>query len=439
MKIFKTAAVSALLFSLCLLLSGCNLLSTGDELLKAPAAGGEVSEIKDALDSLVSGKYTLKYPTDGEYRSAIVRYDLTGDGNEEAVAFYSTLSENITQMHIAVLTEKDGKWQATKDAETLASGVERVQFCDLNADGLSEILVGWNVVGNVDKQVSVYSFDGSILLPRAEEKYTEFLCCDLNTDQKNELFILHINSTERIAAARLLELTKDGVNEISSAHADGGVSSYFGITLSKLMDGKAAVFVDGKKGNGAVTEIFYLAGETLANPMHNPETGATLTERPFGDGIFDINADGSPDIPVHIIAPGFENAAESEREYITKWCSYSGKGLVVTLTAVTDAADGYYIEIPKDIQDKVTVLTSKDGRTKTISLYDTKNAQKADVLFKVKETPKENWAEESGWEKAAETETMILSVQSSAYSGPFARPIEELAKSVKTLEKGEGK
>ncbi len=438
MKIFKPMAF-ALILSFTLLLSGCSLLSTGDELLKAPEAGGEVSEIKEALDSLVSGKYTLKYPTDGQYRSAIVRYDLTGDGKDEAIAFYSTLQENITQMHVAVLTEKNGKWQASKDAETLASGVEQVQFCDLNSDGLSEILVGWNVVGNVDKQVSVYSFDGSILLPRAEEKYTEFLCCDLNTDQKNELLLLHLNTTEAAASARLLELTENGINEVASTLMDGTVASYFGVTLAKLMDGKTAVFADGKKGNGATTEIIYLAGDTLVNPLFDPQTGKNLTERPFNDGIFDINGDGSPDIPVHIVAPGFDSAAEGDREYITKWCSYSGKALVVNKTAITDIADGYYIEIPKGLQDKITLLTSTDGKVKTVSLYDAKKNQKTDVLFKIKETLKKEWKEENGWIKAAETETLIISVQASSYKGEYSRSAEEIARSVILMKEGESK
>ncbi len=435
MKKIKKAAACALVLALSFLLSGCNLLSTGDELLKAPEAGGEVSEIKDALDSLVSGKYTLKYPTAGNYRSAIVRYDLTGDEKEEAIAFYSTLTENITQMHIAVLTKKDGKWNASKDAQTLASGIEKVVFCDLNADKTPEILVGWNVVGNVDKQVSVYSFDGSVLLTRAEEKYSEFLCTDLNTDQKNELFILQSNSAERRASARLLELTGEGVNEISSVLTDSGVSSYFGVTLSKLMDGKSAVFADGKKGNGAVTEIIFLTGDELLNPVFNSETGASLTERPFNDPVFDINGDGSPDVPIHVIAPGFETAAEGEREYITKWCGYSGKNLVITQTAISDMEDGYYVEIPKALQDNITLLTSKDGKTKTVSLYNAKKQQKEEVLFKVKETDKEDWVEESGWVKAIETETKVISIQKSAYKGAFERSEEQLANSIKLFER----
>lgn len=437
MKAIKKSAFLCMVVILCMLLSGCSLLSTGEELLRAPKSGGEVSEIKEALKELITGDYTLKYPTDGDYRSAIVRYDIDGDGEEEAIAFYSTTAENITNMHIAVLSKTSGRWKASKDAQTLASGVEKVTFCDLNADGKNEIIVGWSVLGTVDKQVSVYSFDGTLLLQRAEEKYTEFLCCDLDTDQKNELLVIHLNTSEQMGTARLLEITDAGVNERASVPTNGTISGYQSVSVSKLLDGKTAVYLDGKKGSGLITEILFLSGENLLNPMFDIQNGTTLTERPFTDGVRDINGDGSPDIPMHGVAPGFENMSEGEREYITKWCAYNGKGLVVTLTSITDTADGYYVEIPKPLQDKVTLLTTRDGKIKTVSLYDTENKKKGDVLFKVKETRKEDYTPEDGWVLAAENAYTVLTVQVSGYGGAEARTAEEIAKTVKFFEQGE--
>ena len=438
MKSVKIVAFFSVLICFLMMLSGCSLLSTGDELLSAPQAGGEVSKIQAALNELVTVDYTLKYPTSGEYRSAIVRYDITGDGREEAIAFFSTEAENITQMHVAVLTEKEGKWQAAKDASTLASGVERVEFCDLNGDGKHEIMVGWSILGNVDKQVSVYTFDGSVLLPRAAEKYNEFICCDLDTDGKNELLVFHVNSTEGTARARMLELRPDGINEKASAVTDGGVSSYFGIRVGKLLDGREAIFLDGKKGAGSITEIIYLSGGVLVNPLYSAEEAKTQTERVFTDAVYDMGGDGFIDIPMHVVAPGYENV-ESGREYITKWCAYNGRSLVVTATTISDIQDGYFMTVPKSHEGKITFVTSADGRVKTVSRYSAEEEAIKEVLFKLKEIPKEEYVEDEDYTVVAETDSLVIAVWISDYAGEEALSLREITEAVKIFEKGTSK
>ena len=83
---------------LCLL--GCFLLATGlcgcdfitadtAELLTPPALSGNMKPIADAINKTVPEGYTLKYPSRGNYRSAIVREDIDSDGVLEAFAFYS--------------------------------------------------------------------------------------------------------------------------------------------------------------------------------------------------------------------------------------------------------------------------------------------------------------------------------------------------------------
>jgi len=139
---------------------------------------------------------------------------------------------------------------------------------------------------------------------------------------------------------------------------------------------------------------------------------------------------------MHTAAPGYETINEVSREYITKWCSYNGKALVVTAQTVTDAADGYYFDIPKALVGKITVETSSDNKIKTISLYDAKEKAKTYDLFKIKETPKEDWTEEEGWIIALETDALVISVQISGYKGAEALTAEQIKSAIKVFEKG---
>mgnify|MGYP003414149853 FL=1 len=100
-NVLKSVSV-ILCISLLTLLSGCSKLNiTADDFLSPPRASGEMYEIEQTLKANVSGAYTLKYPTAGEYRSAYILTDLTGTGtNSFALAFYSTINdENSTVMH----------------------------------------------------------------------------------------------------------------------------------------------------------------------------------------------------------------------------------------------------------------------------------------------------------------------------------------------------
>lgn len=439
MNKIKRVAASALLIIFCFLFSGCDIISSGQDLLTAPLPGGELSEIKAALDSLMTEKYTLKYPTEGEFRSAIVRYDLTGNGNEDAIAFYSTQKENISSMHIAVLTKKEEEWIAVKDVAVLASGVEKVEFNDLNGDGTSEIIVGWSIFGSVDKQVSVYSFDSSMLTltPRLNENYTEFLCCNLDTDGQKELMVIKLNTADKKASARLYELKADGINEISSCETDGNVTTYQTVTEAKLLDGKTAIFLDGQKGLGACTEIIFLSGGKLVNPLFDKESGKVGTERPSSVSIMDINGDGSPDIPMLEVLPDYEGASESEKIYVTKWCSFDGKNLAVVLTAVMNYTDGYYVEIPKALQGKITVTRNVESRVRTFYLYDTKEQKRGVALFKVMAVSENNWisdVKDSGeWKEALTGNAVVYAVQKSKYEGTEALSDEQIIKLIKKI------
>ncbi len=420
---------SLLLCFVMVFLSGCRLFSVGDDLLLPPRAQGELGDIQDALSKLTSNKITLKYPTAGEYRSAIVQYDLTGNGVKDAVAFYSTESENISAMHIAVITKRDGKWVAAKDVSVLASGVERVEFDDLDGDGTSEIIVGWSVYAAVDKEIGVYGFDGATLTPHAHEKYTEFLRTDLDTDQKRELFLVHLNSTDKTATARLLTLENDSITEIASCHCDGSVSGYLSVASTKLLNGKPAVFVDAQKGTGAITEVFYLDGEQLINPLFDRDSGVTtITERPSTVVSSDINGDSTLDIPMLELLPEYRDAPESDRVYITRFCTLNGENLVITLSALMNYTDGYYFTLPKTLDGNITLTKNIEARTRTIYLYDKHTGERKAELFTIKTVNLNNWetSNTQNWHKILEDKTTVYAVLISDYNGPEALSFEQI-------------
>ncbi len=434
MKRVKMVLCFCLLSFIVLSLSGCKLFSAEGVLLSPPRPQGELSEIEDALRGLSDNKITLKYPTAGEYRSAILEYDVTGNGVKDAVAFYSTETDNISLMHIAVITKRDGEWVAARDVSVLASGVERVEFDDLDGDGKSEIIVGWSVYGTVDKEIGVYGFDGVTLSPYAHEKYTQFLRTDLDTDQKKELFLIYQNAADKTASARLLKLEDKAVTEISSVASDGAASGYLQMVSGKLLNGRPAVFLDAQKGVNTVTEVFYLEGGHLVNPLCDRESRTTvLTERAGAVPSKDINGDGTLDIPMLQLMPGYEDAEEADRVYVTKWCAFDGAKLVVTMSAVMNYADGYYFTYPKAYEGKISVDRITSSRMPVINFVEDDGSKRE--LFRIKTVSLNNWetAENESWQKLLEDKTTVYAVRISHFAAKNGITTEQIKNEFKLI------
>ena len=81
----KRAAVCAL----SIFLTGCSALNFSVEgLVNAPKLTAEQSQIHEALIKSVGSNITLKYPRNGDHRSAYVIADIDDEPNDEAIVFY---------------------------------------------------------------------------------------------------------------------------------------------------------------------------------------------------------------------------------------------------------------------------------------------------------------------------------------------------------------
>jgi hypothetical protein len=193
---------------LTLLLCGCDLLTADTaELLSPPSLSGDLKYISQAVKESAGSGYTLKYPSRGSYRSAVVQKDVNNDGVLEAFAFYSMTDGDVVTMHINVI-HKDGEdWVSAGEQHVVAGGVDKVEFSDLDGDGVLDIIVGWEIYGASEKQLAIYSFTENIVTQRMLQKYTDYVVCNLDMDSKNEVLVIDFNSAELKNTAWLVYAT----------------------------------------------------------------------------------------------------------------------------------------------------------------------------------------------------------------------------------------
>ena len=377
-KLFAIFCVVCVLLSL----SGCGLADSNVEtLLSPPTPSGELYDVWQVINSLTPDTITLKYPSSGEYRSAIITKDLNSDNIPEAVAFYSTTLDNVTTMHISLIAKEKDKWSSFGDISLVATGIEKVEFADINGDGVLEIVVGWNVYGSVQKSVGVYSLSSMGIVTRILENHTSYICRDFDFDSNPDLLVINKDTIKEISTAKLLDLIEDGAKEIGSCALDASVTEYFEPIVFSL-DNKTAVYIDGIKGKGMVTEMLIIENNIITNLSFSGGTNTAFdTYRAATSPTLDIIGDGNYDIPIPYLLT--QSALQSENVYKTNWYSYDGNGIGLTASTIMNYNDGYFIEIPEKWDASIAASVNTADKTLTIFRLDNATGASAEMLLKI--------------------------------------------------------
>ncbi len=396
-----------------------------DDFLAPPKPSGEMLYIKETLEENVSGKFTLKYPTDGDYRSAYVMCDLMGSGKENfALAFYSTMDEeNLTSMHLALMKKVDDVWVFISDVSVSAIGIEKLDIVDLNGDGVKELAVGWNVYSGTLKSLMVYTLKGLSLVPIIQENYSNFISFDVNEKEEKGLFVLSHNMSEGAASAKLYGFDGEKAVDKGSCLLDGQVTSFYPPVVSKLTSGETAIFLDAAKGTGTQTEVLFFKNDILTRANFENEEEHTLsTYRNMSVLCSDINDDEKYDIPIGDMSLVF-HPEENEETPATmiRWSSFNGKTFETTTYAAMNYTDGYYIEIPVRWFGKITVDAFVENRTHTVNIWDTDKSIKLGELLKVRTVTKNEWDTENNglgnYFEVARTESLVYIATLGGFSG----------------------
>lgn len=416
------------------LLCGCTPFdSEVSDLLRAPKLTGEMQPVQKALEQSLTGNYTLVFPSSGEYRSAIIMRDIDVDGVNEAVAFYSTTIDNTVNIHIAVVDQIDGKWTVTSQQNLVGSDVERVMFDDLDSDGTQEILVGWNIYGNVDKKLCVYEYKGSSMITILSQSYTSFITCDLNDDFSKDILVLNLNTTTALSQASYYSVSENEINEIGRCSLDGSVTAYYDPVVSKTNDGRFCVYIDAAKGAGLITEMIYFEDGILVNPFYDPENPAeSPTLRTSIVTSKDFDGDGIVEVPIMTALPVEAQFSVNEQAYLTTWSVFNGNEFVPKLYTLLNYNDGYYLNLEKEQTDKITVVRDTEKRQRTVFEYDYKNNKFGKELCHIRAVTKASFKANNyagdGYIKLGENEALVYLLNVSDNADEYGFSEEEIKK-----------
>lgn len=381
----KKMSFLPLLLAVCVFFASCSGFGVDiDDSLSPPKPSGELYEIQKTLETAVGDDVRLVYPSAGEYRSAIITKDINFDGKYDVFSFYSTETDDkTTVMHINYIAWLDGKWVSVNDHQVNCTGVESIEFVNLDSGDTPQILVNWTRYSALNKLLSVYSIESGELREVMSADYSVYSACDFDSDGISELVAVHLDSENKKSTATLLKLGEDGFSENSTCRLDGNVTSYHTPVFSKFSNGTPALFVDAVKSTGMITEILCVKGGVLTSAV--PMTSANENVNTLRASLVpaaDFGRDGTLDIPLAVKLPVI-SIDDSDSAYLTVWNSFDGVVFKPIAYTVINYTDGYYFNMPDNWFDTVALERRLDSRQRAFFRWDSELLEVGEEIMRI--------------------------------------------------------
>lgn len=437
----------AMMLACITLFSGCTVIGLDSKaLMSPPKEEGERGEIHSLLIDTAGGEITFRYPRKGEYRSAIITKDFTGDRKEDAIALYESV-DGSGGTTVSFLISEGNTWKILRSFTNTAVQVDRVCFADLDDDGCAEVVVGWGSSTMNSSSACVYDYtQGGILEIPMEQSYGEMEVTNLVDDVRDELCVVTLASDASEAVVQLIRLSEGSLRIIEATALDSSVLQYSKISVGLIAPGTTGILLDGiRADNSMITQIIYWNEEkqTLEAP-YSGETSKTQTQTlnitsrnaAAAYSSRDIDNDSIIEFPIVNTLPGVSNTSKDPVAYLVNWNQFDVKSKtpVRTMSTVINSNDGFWYLFPESWRDKITCRSDTDIHCTTFYEWlpeegDGTGAVGAAVL-KIQVFNAEEWeAGNSGFTQIAERGGLIYAATIPEVNHMLAPSIKEVQNS----------
>jgi len=339
--------VTLLALVMLLLLSGCAAFGV-DGLYALPMLSDDSIQLQELIDEQLQSGGEYAAPVSGSNRQSVQHRDLDGDGIAEAIAFLA--DETHTPTICIYRLNEQGEFYLYVIIRGEGSSVGSVEYADLTGDGSNELIVLWQIGGDL-QLLSVYTLrEDSIRQAQTEllnADSSDFLVCDLDGDGVDELIDLCVDYGGTSTLVRYL--FDGGTRSEYDARLSGGISDVLRLRTGYLSDGTTALFVESAWGSGGdlITDVFTASGG-LTN-ITITASGRSDTLRDGSVYCQDINSDRATELP------------ETEGDVIYWYGLDAGNGRALKATTYHDFTDGWYLTLSGALlSGKVTAVRTED-------------------------------------------------------------------------------
>ena len=266
---------NAIALLLCtVLLSGCQIISAGDDLLQTPKPSQEYTLLQNKLEQIMGTTMTYSAPQSGSYRNAVTFADIDGEDGKEAIAFLR--DESGGKIYVYAFTKDGDSYQELGSVEGPGTAIGAMDFVRIKDGDQRLFTLTWTLASGVGKGLTVYSIQDGKLKELLDTTCTDYTIADLDQDGTEELFTLSYEGAGR-KIAQVYSYADKQMSLLSQAYASQDAQTIANLQAGQLSpDGTQAVFVDNKieNDNGMQTDMYVLdqKNTTLRNLSQNSGT-----------------------------------------------------------------------------------------------------------------------------------------------------------------------
>ena len=366
-----------------LLLSGCMMMASVEDLYALPKLPQEYQALGNHIENILSKGAEITSPTSGSNLQSVQIEDLDGDGIAEAIAFFRNNNDE-RPLKIYIFRALNDVYEQAALIEGSGTSIYSIRYLDMNRDGIMEILVSWRV--GMQQALSIYALDNLEPVLLMSSAYARYETVDLDSDNALELIILRGDETE--TGSSLADFYDwDGASLLlkSSARLSVAVGELQWIKSGTLESGDAAVFVTGRvagveENSRAVTDILVCRDAELVNILLSQMTGiSSQIARYTGVQPTDIDGDGATEIPMPAQLPTLENGEEMWKIY---WSNYDADGNTTqSITTYHNLTDNWYLEIPEEWNGRFAVVQGNTSTAEHATRFYSFSGGRADKLL----------------------------------------------------------
>lgn len=372
--------IGVLLLAAALLLSGCTM-GTVDKLYHLPKRSEAFDDLQVTIDAAMVG-HEYCAPLAGENQQTVQMADLTGDGQDEYILFSKQNGEK--PLEIMVFSRKNGAFSLIETIASNGTAFDLVEYVQMDNMPGMELVVGRQLSDEVVRSVSVYTFHDSLAEQLMTTNYIKFLTCDLDTDGLSELLVLkpgQIDTDNGIA--ELYGVEQGTIERSNEAAMSGPTDKLRRIIIGKLHGGQPAVFVGTTVQESAIiTDVYAIVDGVFTNVSLSNESGTSVqTLRNYYVYAEDIDDDGEVELPSLITMTDLEQTRVTGNQYLIRWYAMKPDGAEIDkMYTYHNFVSGWYLTLGADWASRITV--QQLGSEYAFYLWDEQYSQ-AEKIFSV--------------------------------------------------------